>query len=43
MKRRHHFRVAVCQNGFFVNGTFSYAVLYKIELIEHEAFKFILK
>jgi len=39
----HLFRVAVCQNGFLVDGKFSYAVLYKIVLIGHDAFKFILK
>jgi hypothetical protein len=38
-----HFRVAVCQNGFVVNGKFLYAVLYKIVLIKHGAFRFILK
>jgi len=39
----HHFWVAVNQNGFVVDGKFSYAVLYKIALIKHDVFKLILK
>jgi hypothetical protein len=43
MKRQASLQVAVCQNGFLVNGKLPYAVLYIIELIERYAFKFILK